>query len=250
MATPETEITFEGIKIPQPAFDAPAALEHMDRFIQDVYLPMRGADEYGTERATIVAPSHVHHRENDAEHSWSISALVLTYWSNQEELGIVFPPNFDVYKAMAMADIHDVSEVFAPDVDALTPHLHVLEGKNMTERFVMRGVKKSLPYLRGLVDLWEEYERKDTPEAQFVNDLDKVLGTRVICHDGGRKWHLWKADDSSGGYTSDRTVMEERMRAKIITPFGHQLFDALSADLDKHPEYFANNAGDPQGRLF
>jgi 5'-deoxynucleotidase YfbR-like HD superfamily hydrolase len=239
----------------QYEFKAQEALNVIDNIIKDVYLPFRGAEGYETERAILVEDPHVPHRENDAEHSWHIAFTLQVFWDNRAKLGINFPPNFNMQKALQFALKHDVVEIWADDVDAMTQDLNLINQKKDKEIAAHQLIKQEYPYLNGIADIWEEYEHKSSFEAQLVSDLDKIAATRMICLDGGNKWHDWE------GYASTRQMMSERFREKLITPIGHALWDELERDIDNHPEYFPaqvddNNyqyyphIEDEQGRLF
>jgi 5'-deoxynucleotidase YfbR-like HD superfamily hydrolase len=227
------------------AFQADAALDQIDRIITDIYLPFRGQTGYGTERAIFIEPPHAGHRENDAEHSWHLGLTAQVLWDNREALGLVFPDDYDPLRATQFAQVHDVIELWAPDVDAMTPHVDRIDNKKSSEWAARKLMRSQAPYLAGVAEVWEEYEHKDSPEARFVSDLDKIISTRIIYLDGGRKWHDWE------GYSTSRETMCERQRGKLLTPVGHAIFDALERDLDNHPEYFPEPAAtDTQGRLF
>jgi hypothetical protein len=118
-------------------FEAGAALGMIDGIITDIYLPFRGQAGYGTERAVLVEPPHVPHRENDAEHSWHLGLTIQVLWDNREALGIEFPESFDVAKAVQLAAAHDILEIWDPDVDAVTPnaeHLHFKKAREQAAR--------------------------------------------------------------------------------------------------------------------
>jgi 5'-deoxynucleotidase YfbR-like HD superfamily hydrolase len=236
-------------------FQSEEALDVIDKIITDVYLPFRGAEGYKTERAILVEDPNVPHRENDAEHSWHIAFTLQVFWDNREKLGINFPPNFDLQKALQFAIKHDVIEIWADDVDGTTQDLNLLRYKKDREVAAHKLMKEKYPYLNGIADIWEEYENKSSFEAQIVSDIDKIAATRVICLDGGKKWNGWE------GCQTTRAEMCRRYREKIITPIGHALWDELERDLDNNPEYFppiyegVNIIRDPyevddQGRLF
>jgi 5'-deoxynucleotidase YfbR-like HD superfamily hydrolase len=225
------------------SLDANAALQIFDKFITDIYLPMRGAPGYGTERAIYVARPHVEHRENNMEHMGHVSTMTLIIWDNRKELGIKFPENFDIAKAHRFAQAHDYVELLAPDVDAVTPDRKLLLEKDHHEQLAAKEMKLKYPFFRRIIEDWEEYHRKDNPEAHYVSDIDKLASTRNICMDGGRKWREWE------DYITFRHDMCSIYRAKLYTEFGHRLFDEIEKDLDNHPEYFSSE-NNPQGTLF
>lgn len=220
------------VEIGGPDFDAPLAMQAMDEIITNIYLPFRGAEGYGTERAILVAPPHIHHRENDAEHSWSIAFTSLVYYDMRQELGLELPNDFNIDTAVSMAVIHDLPEIHARDVDAMTQNGNLIFLKAAREQAAFAHFMETYPNLHEVMGRWKKYDRKDTPEAQFISDLDKVFATRTIFLDGGKKWHGWE------GYKTAREDMSNRMRGKLITDMGHKLFDILDDDIDNNPNVF------------
>ena len=120
-------------------------------------------------------------KENDAEHSWHLAlmAMLLNEYAAEK---------VDVLRVMSMVLIHDIIEIDAGDTYAYD------EAGNQTKR--EREVKAAdrifnlLPkdqavYMR---ELWEEFERSDTPEAKFALALDKIQPTMLNDASGGRSW--------------------------------------------------------------
>lgn len=219
------------------------AIAAIDAIITEIYMPMRGAKGYGTERAILPEEPHMSHRENIAEHSFHLPITIKALYDNREQFGLEFSPTFDVRKAMYLAVIHDVPEVWAEDVDALTADTNLLTNKAIRERAAVKLMRVKLPFLEEIATDWLSYEHKDTEEAMFVSDVDKIISTRMICLDGGRRWHDWNGQQAS------REFMCRRMREKLLTVNGHMLFDSIERDLDRHPEYFPA-AIHSQGTLF
>lgn len=215
-----------------PNFDARRAMQAIDEIITEVYLPFRGAEGYGTERAILVEPPHVPHRENDAEHSWSIAFAAMVLYDMRQELGLELPEDFDVNLSVAKAVVHDVPEIHARDVDAMTRDPNLLALKGTREQAAFNYFVNNLPNLRGIMMRWQQYEQKDTAEDLFVSDIDKIFATRVIFLDGGKKWHGWE------GYQTSREDNAVRIRAKLRTDMGHQLFDCLQEDIANNPHVF------------
>lgn len=230
MALYEREV--DTVEIGGANFDARLAMRAMDEIITDIYLPFRGADGYETERAVLVESPHVPHRENDAEHSWSLGFAALVIYDMRAELGLNLPPDFDIGQALALANIHDVPEIRARDVDAMSSDTGSIFLKKVREQEAFSYFLENYPNLQGVMERWQTYERKDTAEAQFVSDLDKIFATRVIYLDGGKKWHGWE------GYQTSREDMVTRVRAKLLTDMGYKLFDEIEKDIDASPGVF------------
>lgn len=120
-------------------------------------------------------------KENDAEHSWHLALMcaLLAEYANER---------IDVAKTMLMVLIHDIVEIDAGDTYAYD------EQGNMDKR--EREVKAAgrlfhlLPedqeeYFR---DLWEEFEKAETPEARFALALDKIQPVLLNDASGGLSW--------------------------------------------------------------
>lgn len=182
---------------------ADMAIEAIIADIEELYLPYRGQAGYGTERAILPEPAHVPHRENDAEHTWNVENVIQMLWHNRELFGLKFPESFSIEKALQYAHVHDMVEIKARDVDTLTQDAETIKQKKIKEEVAVNWLKKTI-HRRWAADLWEEYDAKDTPEAQFVSDVDKVVGCAVITADGGRRWHDWEGESASLAFMSGR----------------------------------------------
>jgi putative hydrolases of HD superfamily len=99
--------------------------------------------------------------ESVAEHSFQTSIMVLI-------LADKF--NLDKSKCVQMALIHDVCECVVGDI---TPHDDITpEQKSKLERKAMELLFKEID--ENIIQLWEEYDKKETPEAIFVSEIDKI----------------------------------------------------------------------------
>src|SRR4029078_1802232 len=120
----------------------------------------------GVERRNRLADGS--RRENTAEHSWhlGIAALVLAPFAAEP---------IDQGTAVAMALVHDIVEIDAGDTFAYEE----AEGaatKKARERAAADRLFGLLPPETGrwFRELWDTYERGDTPEARFV-----IAGARL-----------------------------------------------------------------------
>ncbi len=106
--------------------------------------------------------SGVKEPESVAEHSFRVSVMALAL---SEKL------DFDKDKCVKMAVVHDLSEAVAGDI---TPYDKISEEEKHGKE------KKAMEELTGkikdkeIMELWEEYEKRETPEAKFVYELDKL----------------------------------------------------------------------------
>jgi putative hydrolases of HD superfamily len=120
-------------------------------------------------------------KEDDAEHSWHLAmmALLLGEYSNEE---------IDVLHTVSMVLIHDLIEIDAGDTFAYD------EAGNLTKKD--RETKAAdrlfgiLPKDQGdkLRALWDEFEKKATPEAKFADSMDKIQPLMLNDASGGKSW--------------------------------------------------------------
>jgi putative hydrolase of HD superfamily len=120
-------------------------------------------------------------RENDAEHSWHISAmaLILSEYSNSD---------IDVLRVLKMLLIHDLVEIGAGDTFCYDVEAN--KGKAERERLAAEEVFGLLPsdQCRDLIELWEEFERRETPESKFAAALDRLQPVLHNCATEGAAW--------------------------------------------------------------
>lgn len=233
------EVRVEQADVGGAAFDSRGAMNMIDEVITDIYLPFRGAEGYKTERAILVNPPHAEHRENDAEHSWSIALMALALYDNREKLNLEFPEDFDIERAVVQAIVHDVIEIKSGDVDAMTRDPNLLALKALKEQAGLRRFMRDHPNLAGIMARWQVYEERDQIEDRFISDIDKIFATRMIYVDEGKKWHGFD------GYKTAREDMSSRIRGKLLTDMGHKLMDVLEADIDANPHLFPYQEAQP-----
>ncbi len=120
-------------------------------------------------------------KENDAEHSWHLALMAVLLQEHMEEKA-------DLTKVMIMVLIHDLVEIDAGDTYAYD------EKGAQTKR--EREVKAAdrifglLPEDQGAYfrELWEEFERYETPEAKFAHLLDNFQPLLLNDASGGKSW--------------------------------------------------------------
>lgn len=121
--------------------------------------------------------------ENDAEHSWHLAMMVLTF----KEYA---PSNIDIGKVLKLVILHDLVEVDAGDVytyDDFDPAI-----KEAKEQAAADRIFYILPKDQGdeLMRLWHEYEDKKTPEAMFAGAMDKLQPFLHNYYVDTRAWRL------------------------------------------------------------
>lgn len=120
-------------------------------------------------------------KEGDAEHAWhmAVMAFLLADYANEP---------IDVLKAVKMALMHDVVEIDAGDTYAYDTKGN--QTKRDREQKAADRIYGMLPeeQARECRALWEEFEAMETPEARFVNTLDKVQPVLLNDASGGKSW--------------------------------------------------------------
>ena len=145
----------------------------------------------GVERRNWLADGS--RRENTAEHSWHLGMAVLVMAPFATE-------PFDLARAMSMALVHDIVEIDAGDTFAYDQG-DALASKQEREIAAADRLFGLLPAAMGarLRDLWDEYERGDTPEARYVMAVDRMAPMLLNLAEGGSTWR-------EHGITRDRVI--------------------------------------------
>ena len=130
-------------------------------------------------RQTYLASGH--RKEGDAEHAWhlAIMALLLSEHANEE---------IDVLKTMSMVLIHDLVEIDAGDTYAYDETGKATQ--RARELAAADRIFGLLPEDQGAKRraLWDEFEARETPEAEFARTLDCVQPLMLNDASGGRSW--------------------------------------------------------------
>jgi len=103
--------------------------------------------------------------ENDSIHSMQMFAFASAYFRYYESV------DFNVKKVLEMILIHEIGEILADDIVEGDPN-H--DAKYDIE---FRAVKNTFEHLECgnyLISLWKEFEQRETPEARFTYELDKL----------------------------------------------------------------------------
>jgi putative hydrolase of HD superfamily len=121
-------------------------------------------------------------RENTAEHSWhlGIAALVLSPFASEP---------IDQGTAVAMALVHDIVEIDAGDTFAYD-EADGAATKEAREQAAADRLFGLLPAETGRLfrELWDTYERGDTPEARFVMAIDRLAPMMLNLAEGASTW--------------------------------------------------------------
>jgi putative hydrolase of HD superfamily len=121
-------------------------------------------------------------RENSAEHSWHIAvlAILLSEYARKSDI--------DLLRVIKMALIHDLVEIDAGDTYCYDEKGALDQGER-EERAADR-IFGILPpdQAEELLTLWREFERGETPEAQFTAALDRVQPLINNYNTDGEMW--------------------------------------------------------------
>ena len=122
-------------------------------------------------------------QENSAEHSWHLAVMAVLLHEHARE-------SVDVQRVLKMLLVHDVVEIDAGDTFCYDAAATI--GKEERERRAAERLFGMLPDEQAteLRDLWEEFEARETAEAQFANALDRLQGLLQNYHNDGGTWRL------------------------------------------------------------
>ncbi|MCB0081064.1 MAG: HD domain-containing protein [Caldilineaceae bacterium] len=119
--------------------------------------------------------------EDSAQHSWHLAmmALILTEHADAP---------VDANRVLQMVLIHDVVEIDAGDT--FLYDVEARRSKQEDERAAAERIFGLLPVDQAMHfrELWEEYEARQTPEAQFAYALDRLMPLLQNYHNQGSTW--------------------------------------------------------------
>lgn len=140
------------------------------------------------ERAVYLSGQQRH--ENDAEHTWHVAMFLLLFDKD-------LPAELDRLRMFKMILIHDLVEVYAGDT-----FFYDSEGKKdkaEREAKAMKKLAEQLPndLAQEYISLQQEYDQGETPEAKFVQGLDKLQPILQNICSNGKAWkeHDLKSED-------------------------------------------------------
>ena len=120
-------------------------------------------------------------QENSAEHSWHFAVAAMS-------LAPYAPQDVDINKVIRMALIHDIVEIDAGDV--LVYDLAARAAVHDQEIIAAKRLFGLLPAPLNtqFLDLWNEYEAGETPEARFALVIDRVMPMIMNLNNQGQSW--------------------------------------------------------------
>ena len=103
--------------------------------------------------------------ESVADHSFSMALLAITMIEK-------YKLPYDTLKCIKMCIIHELGEIYAGDY---TPYDNITkEEKHLKEKEAIQKVLKQLDFDNDFLQLWKEFEKRETEEAKFVKNLDEL----------------------------------------------------------------------------
>lgn len=163
--------------------------------------------------------------ENDAEHSWSVAFLACA-------LAPQIDPKLDLGKIAQYATAHDIVEVYANDTSTFATE-EELASKTEREEAALKRIAKEFAHFPWIVQIVEEYERKDTDEAKFVYALDKYIAVTYDYIDEGKLFRERKVTLAE----YNKSLEVHRKKAQSHPEVG-KYYEEVRSLLDSHPEFF------------
>ena len=134
-------------------------------------------------------------RENSAEHSWHIALLipVLAEYSTETDI--------DMFQVMKILVIHDLVEIDAGDTYCYDDKGR--EDQAQREALAADRIFGLLPADQAAEfrALWEEFEKRESPESRFANALDRV---QPFLHNYFTNGQTWQANNINSRQVHER----------------------------------------------
>ena len=159
-------------------------------------------------------------RESVAEHTWRMALMAIALHKEVDE-------NIDIGHVLKMIIVHDLGEVYAGDYQVYGKD--VPANKHELEEEALTKLLSTLPSYtkQEIMDLWNEFESRETLEAKFGVALDKL--EVLIQHneadistylEGEGEYNLTYADDKvsyNETLKEFRELIREGTKKKITT---------------------------------
>lgn len=159
--------------------------------------------------------------ESVADHSWSTAFLTLIYAMKEE--------NIDADHCLRIAIVHDLAEAETGDIARRAQDAEQRtseEEKNKLEHNFFQNISEVLEDDH-IEELWKEYEQKETNEAKFVKDMDKIeLCLQALKYEIDQRYNPEEENENFQEYDNldEFFVTTEPM---LNTSTGKQLFQEI-----------------------
>lgn len=119
--------------------------------------------------------------ENSAEHSWQLALLAFSLAPHAE-----VPVEID--RVIRMLLVHDIGEIDTGDTMVFAES--GWEERKAAERAAVQRIFGLLPEPEGtaLLELWEEFDRGETPESRFAHAVDRAMPVLLNLANHGQSW--------------------------------------------------------------
>lgn len=153
-------------------------------------------------------------RENDAEHSWHIAVMAMLFSEYAKE-------PVDIGRVVQMCVVHDLIEIYAGDTFAYDEKGNM--DKEEREKLAADKLFSLIPEEQGKMirDLWEEFDRMDTPDSKFAACMDRL---QPFYHNTLTDGHTWVEGNAT------RAAVEKRMA--VIKEFMPEVYKWMDANMD------------------
>ncbi|WP_254522755.1 HD domain-containing protein [Natrinema caseinilyticum] len=186
--------------------------------------------ELKDERRTGWVLRGIENPESVAAHTWGTALLCLLYADRTE--GAV-----DRDRAISMALVHDLAEArtgdFATRADDENQRVTAAEKAALEREAITALLDPFRDRDRDTLSLWEEYEARRTPTAQFVKDMDLIDNClQALAYE---RTDRYDAADTSDAFSRFENVDEFFATAapRIRTEIGDALFETIKARYER-----------------
>lgn len=150
--------------------------------------------------------------EDDAQHSWHLAMMVWLFANQYED-------KINLERALKMALMHDLVEIYAGDTFAFD---HIgRKDKYLREDKAAKKLFKALPQKlqKEFLSLWKEHEELKSPEAKFVQAMDKAQPIIQNILARGKSWQVFKI--------TEEMVRKNKIHHYLGSKFLMSLFNQL-----------------------
>jgi len=125
--------------------------------------------------------SGLERKESDAEHSWHMAMFLILFKKE-------FSKKYDISKAVKIALIHDLAEIYVGDIFAfdVQKRKNKMPEENKAAKKLFSKLPKDLD--SELLKLFMEYQNQTSPEAKLVKAFDKIQPILQNIVSDGKSW--------------------------------------------------------------
>ena len=166
-----------------------------------------------------VRPLGLDRYENSAEHSWQLAMLAVSLVRYAES-------SIDINRVVRMLLVHDIGEIDTGDTMVFTEG--GWEERKAAELAAVTRIFGMLPENQGagFLELWQEFEHGETPEARFAHAVDRAMPVLLNLANEGQSWR-------ENGISYERVVRRVAPPIKAGCP---ALWDYLEVRLEEARE--------------